>query len=52
MIIACHRMVVLAATHRHLPESELSATTLKKLPALQVKGKTVPVETFAVAWAS
>jgi adenylate cyclase len=43
------RMIISAATHTHLPESELRATTLKKLPAVQVKGKTLPVETFAVA---
>jgi hypothetical protein len=42
-------MIISAATHTHLPESELRATTLKKLPAVQVKGKTLPVETFAVA---
>jgi adenylate cyclase len=43
------RMIISAATHRHLPDSEVKATTLKKMPAAQVKGKSLPVETFAVA---
>ncbi len=42
-------MIISSATHAHLPESEVSTTPLKRLPAVQVKGKILPVETFAVA---
>jgi adenylate cyclase len=43
------RMIISAATHTHLPESEVKATTFRKLPAVLVKGKTLPVAMFAVA---
>lgn len=43
------RMIISTATHAHLHESELSATTLKKLPPVHVKGKNTAVEAFVVA---
>jgi adenylate cyclase len=43
------RMIISAATHTHLTDSELGATTLKKMPGVQVKGMKLPVEVFALA---
>jgi adenylate cyclase len=43
------RMIISAATHTHLPDSELKATILKKMSGVQVKGKKLPVEAFALA---
>lgn len=42
-------MVLSAATHTHLPDSALHATEIKQLPPTRVKGKSHPVEIFAVA---
>jgi len=43
------RMIISTATHAHLHEAELNATTLKKLPPVHVKGKNTAVEAFVVA---
>jgi adenylate cyclase len=43
------RMIISNATYSRLPASELSSANLQKLPAVQVKGKNLLVETFALA---
>lgn len=42
-------MLISIDTHALLTEPELSAATLKRLPPAQVKGKSRPVEAFALA---
>ena len=42
-------MIISADTHAFLTESELTAAELRRLPPMQLKGKSHPVEIFALA---
>jgi adenylate cyclase len=41
-------MIISSATHARLDESELVTTTLRRLPSMHVKGRTQPVEIYAL----
>jgi class 3 adenylate cyclase len=41
-------MIISAATHAHLTGADLTGVEFKKLPPTQVKGKSQPVEVYAV----